>query len=348
MSENLKLASARVHFIGIGGIGMCGLAELLHNMGAQVTGSDLGTNEQTQYLQDMGVQIFRGHRAEHLGDAEVVVYSSAVKEDNPEYVAARQAKIPLIRRAEALAEIMRLKRGLAVAGTHGKTTTTSLVASVFISANMDPTVVVGGRLDLIKSTAVLGQGEWLIAEADESDGSFNRLAPEVVIVTNVDDDHLDHYKDIQTLENAFFDFASRIPFYGALIVWGDDHRTRQVFQNFSKKILYYGTHPDNDFVLSGGQGEYSLTSGDQLLGCFRLSTPGLYNALNATAAIVAGLEAGIPFEQCASGIEAFQGVDRRFEHKGCVNGVDFYDDYGHHPTEIMALLSGFKDRKSVV
>lgn len=339
-----RLSQAKVHFIGIGGIGMCGLAELLHNMGAKVSGSDLTENTQTLYLQNLGIQVFSGHRPEHIGNAEVVVYSSAVTMQNPEYREARQRGIPLIPRAEALAEVMRLKRGIAIAGTHGKTTTTSMTASVFIGAQLDPTIVVGGRLDVIKSTAQLGQGEWLIAEADESDGSFNRLSPEIVIVTNIDNDHLDHYRDFGNLKSAFADFASRVPFFGLAIVCGDDPVIREVYGDFPKRIVYYGFEKNNDFVLEGGNGIYQVSSGSTLLGEMRVPLPGRHNALNALAAVVAGLTAGIEFEICAQGIGEFRGVDRRFQKIGEAQEILFFDDYGHHPTEVKAVLSAFKEK----
>ncbi|MES2965937.1 MAG: Mur ligase domain-containing protein [Bdellovibrionota bacterium] len=231
----MRLAQAKVHFIGIGGIGMCGLAELLRNMGGRVSGSDLSENAQTKRLREMGIDVKIGHAPEHVRDAEVVVYSSAVRQENPEFKEARRMKIPLIPRAEALAEIMRLKRGIAVGGSHGKTTTTSLTASIFLAANAQPTIVVGGRLDIIKSTALLGQGEWLIAEADESDGSFSRLSPEIVVVTNIDNDHLDYYGTVAQLKKAFFDFAMRIPFYGLAIVCGDDPAARETFRDYGNK-----------------------------------------------------------------------------------------------------------------
>lgn len=348
----MKLAKAKVHFIGIGGIGMCGLAELLHNMGARVTGSDQSENQQTERLREMGIQIAHTHKPENLGDAEVVVYSSAIKPTNPEYASARARRIPLIPRAEALAEMMRLKRGIGVAGTHGKTTTTSLVASVFLSAGQDPTIVVGGRLDMIKSTAQLGKGDWLIAESDESDGSFNRLSPEIVIITNIDNDHLDHYKTFENLQGAFFDFAWRIPFYGAAIVYGDDPEVRKVFESFGKRIWFYGTDRTNDAVIAKVDDGYSLELEGKNLGVFKPALPGLHNALNSVAALLAGMEAGLTFEQCRVGIENFKGVDRRFQWKNKVGQVDFYDDYGHHPTEIAAALKGFKEhfptRKIVV
>ncbi len=343
-----KLEGTKFHFIGIGGIGMCGLAELLNNLGASVTGSDLGENKNTQHLEKIGIKVFFGHAAKNIGQPDVVVYSSAVKKDNVEYVEARERKIPVIPRAEALAEIMNLKRGIAVAGTHGKTTTTSMAAAVFISAKQDPTIVVGGRLDLIKSTAKLGLGEWLIAEADESDGSFQKLSPEIAIITNIDDDHMDHYKNFENLENAFYEFALRVPFYGTVIVCGDDPKTRELFADFPKKILFYGFAKTNHYILSGEKGRYKVQfkNGDQLQNfCeFSLSVSGKHNALNSLAAVLAGYESGLSIEDCARGVETFSGVDRRFQFKGEKAGVKIYDDYGHHPTEILAVLDAFKEK----
>lgn len=340
----MRLASAKVHFIGVGGIGMCGLAELLHNLGAQVTGSDASENAQTIRLKDIGIPVYRGHEEIHLGDAEVVVYSSAVKEDNVEFKAARQRKIPLIRRAEALAEIMNLKRGIAVAGTHGKTTTTSLTSSIFLQAGLDPTIIVGGRLDVIKSTAALGKGDWLIAEADESDGSFTHLSPEVVIITNIDNDHLDYYKTFENLEHAFLDFAIRIPFYGCAIVCGDDPNLRKLFQKFGKRWISYGFEEGNDYVVKKSGEVWEIWHLGEKVGQMRPSMPGKHNALNSLAAILAGLQAGIPIEKAAEAVGQFGGVDRRFQHKATIRSVDFYDDYGHHPTEVKAVLAGFKER----
>lgn len=340
----MRLAQAKVHFIGIGGIGMCGLAELLRNMGGQVTGSDLSENAQTTRLRALGISIAIGHSAANVAEAEVVVYSSAVKVDNPEFREARRLKIPLIPRAEALAEMMRLKRGIAIGGSHGKTTTTSLTASIFIHAKSQPTIVVGGRLDLIKSTALLGQGEWLIAEADESDGSFSRLSPEIVVVTNIDNDHLDYYGTVDVLKKAFFDFAMRTPFYGLAIVCGDDPAIRDTFADFGKRVLFYGFDASNDLRLVGSKGQYEVFSGDERLGHFTLGLPGRHNALNACAALAAGLEAGFPFSVCAEGLEQFRGVDRRFQLKGSVGGIEIYDDYGHHPTEVSAVLAAFREK----
>ncbi|MBO9668778.1 MAG: UDP-N-acetylmuramate--L-alanine ligase [Bdellovibrio sp.] len=346
----MKLQHAKFHFVGVGGIGMCGLAELLHNMGAKVSGSDIADNANTERLRELGVRVFKGHAASNIGDSDVVVYSSAIQYGNPEIYEARARGIPLIPRAEALAEIMRLKRGIAVAGTHGKTTTTSMTSAIFLQGNLSPTIVVGGRFELIKSTALLGTGEWLVAEADESDGSFNKLSPEIAIITNIDSDHLDHYKTFENLQKNFHDFALKVPFYGKVIACGDDPVIRQVFENFPKRILYYGFDEKNDLVLTGEQGSYALYRSDRLMGTrhlvgkFNLNVPGRHNALNATAAICAGMAAGISFDMCAAGLQRFDGVDRRFHFKGEKKGIKIYDDYGHHPTEVRAVLQAFREK----
>lgn len=346
----MKFQKSKFHFVGVGGIGMCGLAELLHNMGATVSGSDLSENANTERLKNLGVVVYKGHKSSQVGTADVVVYSSAVQPSNPEIAEARARQIPLIPRAEALSEIMRLKRGIAVAGTHGKTTTTSLVASVFLRAGADPTIVVGGRFEKIKSTAFLGQGDWLVAEADESDGSFAKLSPEIAIITNIDSDHLDYYKSFENLQHAFLDFAAKVPFYGMCIVCGDDHLVRQLFEGFHKRVLFYGFENGNDLIVEGSNGNYKLYRNDrlfrtkQLLGDFKIKVPGKHNALNATAAIAAGMSAGYSFEVCSEGVFDFDGVDRRFQLKGEVKGIKVYDDYGHHPTEVRATLQAFKEK----
>lgn len=353
----MKLQLAKFHFVGVGGIGMCGLAELLHNMGATVSGSDLSENANTLRLKKIGVTVYQGHSEKNVGDADVVVYSSAVSFENPELVHARLKKIPLIPRAEALAEIMRLKRGIAVAGTHGKTTTTSMVASIFYHSEQNPTIFIGGRFDLIDSTARWGAGEWLIAEADESDGSFHKLSPEIAIITNIDSDHLDHFKSFQNLQQSFYDFALRVPFYGLTIVCGDDPLVRQIFENFPKRILFYGFDAKNDIVLVGEKGNYQFFQKEiffkshqkqsehgYLLGQLKLQLPGRHNALNATAAALVGLNAGLTPQQVEKGIAEYQGVDRRFQHKGDCKQITVYDDYGHHPTEILAALEAFKEK----
>jgi len=342
--QSKKLAQSRFHFIGVGGIGMCGLAELLANMGAVVTGSDLSANANTEHLQKIGVKVYFGHEASQVGEADVVVFSSAVRFNNPEILEAKKRHIPLIPRAEALAEIMRLKRGIAVAGTHGKTTTTSLVSSIFLQAQLDPTIFVGGRVESIKSTAHLGQGEWLIAEADESDGSFHKLSPELSIITNIDSDHLDHFKTFENLQRSFLDFAHRVPFYGQVFVCGDDDQVFSLFENFAKRILFYGFNSRNDVVLKPVSGGYEMIERGKSLGVFTPSMPGRHNALNSAAAIMAGLAAGVDFKVCAEGIAHFTGVDRRFQFKGEQSGVKVYDDYGHHPTEVRATLQAFKEK----
>ncbi|MBC7467323.1 MAG: UDP-N-acetylmuramate--L-alanine ligase [Bdellovibrio sp.] len=344
----MNLETAKFHFIGVGGIGMCGLAELLHNIGATVTGSDASENANTDRLKGLGLTIYRGHNQRNVGEADVVVYSSAIPFTNPEIVEAKAKKIPLIPRAEALAEIMHLKRGIAVAGTHGKTTTTSLISSIFLEANLNPTIVVGGRFERINSTALLGTGEWLIAEADESDGSFNKLSPEIAVITNIDSDHMDHYKTFENLKRAFLEFANRIPFYGMMVVCGDDPQMHDLFSTYSKRIMFYGFDPRNDYVIEGEKGEYKFfknsTDRKELVGSFKLNTPGRHNALNAAASIAASMAAGIDFETCAHGLEKFEGVDRRFHYKGESAGVKVYDDYGHHPTEVRAALQAFKEK----
>ncbi len=340
----MSLTKAKFHFIGIGGIGMCGLAEVLHNMGAKVTGSDLSENANTVHLRSVGIQVYQGHRAEQVGEADVVVYSSAVKFDNPEIAEARKRQIPLIPRAEALAEIMGLKRGIAVAGTHGKTTTTSMVASIMLEAQTSPTIVIGGRFAPIKSSAQLGQGEWLVAEADESDGSFNRLSPELAIITNIDNDHMDHFKNFENLKKAFREFAMRVPFYGACIACGDDPHVRKALEHATKRVYFYGFDSKNDFVISGERGQYEITKDSAKWAELQMQVPGRHNALNATAAMVTCWLAGVSVEKCQRGLAAFQGVDRRFQFKGEKSGVKIYDDYGHHPTEVAAVLAAFKEK----
>lgn len=341
----MKLQNSQFHFIGVGGIGMSALAELLNNMGAQVSGSDMRSNDQTQHLQNIGVRVHKGHSESHVAEADVVVYSSAVKANNVEMLAAKERDIPRIPRAEALAEIMNLKRGLAIGGTHGKTTTTSMVASIFIHAKKQPTIAVGGRLDLIKSTALLGSGEWMIAEADESDGSFSRLNHELCVITNIDDDHIDHYKSMANLKRAFYDFALKVPFYGSAVVCGDDENIRETFKDFPKKIAFYGFDQANDFYMTGNNGNYEVFSQEEgLVGTMHLQFPGRHNALNALAAAVVSYQAGISWKDCFSGLTEFEGVDRRFQLRGTIGQTVVYDDYGHHPTEVRAVLQAMMER----
>ncbi|MCB0378784.1 MAG: UDP-N-acetylmuramate--L-alanine ligase [Bdellovibrionales bacterium] len=340
----MKLEQAKFHFIGIGGIGMSALAELLHTMGAQVSGSDLKMGKQAEHLKNLGVQVFIGHEASHVKDRDVVVYSSAIDNHNPEIQRARELCIPIIPRAEALAEIMRYKRGIAVGGTHGKTTTTSIISSIFMGSNMDPTIAVGGRLKLIESTARLGKGPWMVAEADESDGSFSRLRPEITIITNIDSDHLDHFGSFENLQKAFLDFALNIPFYGKAIVFGDDPSIRELFTGFSKRLVYYGFNENNDYVLSQIDHGFAVHHNGKELGVLNMQVPGRHTALNAVAAVIATHTAGVPWDQCFSGANQYSGVDRRFQFIGEARGVSVYDDYAHHPTEISATLQGARQK----
>lgn len=330
---------------------MCGVAELLHAMGAVVSGSDLNENVNTHRLALMGIKIFRGHHQENLGNADVLVYSSAISMLNPEMAEAKRRGIPLIQRAEALAEVMRLKRGVAIAGTHGKTTTTSFVSSIFAAADLNPTVFVGARLNFINSTAKLGTGDWVLAEADESDGSFHRLSPEIAIITNIDSDHMDYYKTFENLQRSYYEFALRLPFYGHLIACGDDQSIRQVFEHYPKRVSYYGFDTKNDFFIRGKLGLYEVFARSRTdesiekIGAFELSVPGQHNALNALAAFLAGRFAGISSEVAALGLKSFSGVDRRFQFRGqTAAGAKIYDDYGHHPTEIRATLQAFREK----
>ena len=340
----MQFQSLTFHFIGIGGVGMSGLAELLHNMGACVTGSDLFTSTYTEDLSQLGIHVMYGHAKKHIGQADVVVFSSAVDPSNPEMQEAKRRKIPIIQRAEVLAELMRFKRGIAIGGSHGKTTTTSLLASIFLQAHKDPTIVVGGRLNLIKSTAQLGQGEWLIAEADESDRSFLKLSPEIAVVTSIDKDHLDQYQSFDHLKDTFLEFALKIPFYGFASVCGDDSIVRKVFADFPKKIRSYGFEADNDYRFQQINEGYQVYFKEKLLGEFPFHLPGHHNVLNACAAIAVGIECGLDTQVVLNAIQDFKGVERRFEWKGEVNGIDFYDDYGHHPTEIQCMIRTFKER----
>jgi UDP-N-acetylmuramate--alanine ligase len=344
----LNLIESKVHFIGIGGIGMSGIAEVLVNMGCRVTGSDLGSNTQVERLDAMGVIIFKGHKASNIpNDCDVVVYSSAVLSENLEMLEARRRAIPVIQRAEMLSELMRLKRGIAIGGTHGKTTTTSMVASIMLAAALDPTIVVGGRLDLIKSTAALGKGQWLLAEADESDGSFLRLSPEIVVATNIDNDHLDHYKTFESLKNAFHDFLKRVPFYGLAIICADDENLISFVKDFPKRLMTYGFSGQARLRATRAKTEgfeqvFGVSLDNKNLGEITLKVPGLHNSLNALAAIAVAIELKIDFTTIEKGLLNFRGVDRRLQIWGEHHKATFIDDYGHHPTEVKATLQAIK------
>lgn len=326
---------------------MSGLAEVLFSLGAKVSGSDVKEGAMTTHLRNLGVKIFIGHDEKNVGEPDVVVYSSAISKDNPEYRYALKNKIPLIRRAEALAELMRLRRGIAVAGTHGKTTTTSLVASMLMEAGLDPTVVVGGVVKKLNSNVKWGNGHWLVAEADESDGSFDKLSPEIAIITNVDNDHLDFYGTYENLKLAYQNFAEKIPFYGRLVYCGDDNDLRQIFEDFPKKSISYGFSEDCDYVLKSlGDSVFDVFVEGQKVGQFKSSLPGKHNGLNSLAAIIVGIEGlGLEFRTAAQGVESFDGVGRRFQiHPQDKVPMVFIDDYAHHPTEVFHVLDAVKER----
>ncbi|EFL52243.1 UDP-N-acetylmuramate/alanine ligase [Solidesulfovibrio fructosivorans JJ]] len=346
----------KIHMIGIGGSGMSGIAEVLINLGYEVSGSDLAMGATVKRLAGLGANIAIGHGRENLGDADVVVKSTAVTNENPEVVAARERGIPVIPRAEMLAELMRLRNGIAVAGTHGKTTTTSLLATIFTEAGYDPTVIIGGRLNAYGAGARLGQGEYLIAEADESDGSFLCLSPIASVVTNVDADHLDHYADLAAIDDAFVDFLNGIPFYGVNVVCLDDPGVARLLPRVNRPILTYGVTSQarlrGKILETGAASRFSVTLDGKDLGEMRLAHPGRHNVLNALGAIGLSLEAGIELPVIAAALAKFGGVGRRFERKGERNGVVVVDDYGHHPAEIRATLATartvYPDRRLVV
>jgi UDP-N-acetylmuramate--alanine ligase len=339
----------RVHFIGIGGIGMSGIAEILLTMGFPVSGSDLRKNAVTERLQAMGAKIFLGHDAANARDADVVVTSSAVAKSNPEVLEARSRKTPIVQRAEMLAELMRLKFGIAIAGMHGKTTTTSMIASVLAGGGLDPTVVVGGRVDALGSNAKLGSSRYLVAEADESDRSFLKLPPVLAVVTNLDREHMDAYRDMADVETAFVEFMDRVPFYGAVTACIDDPLLRAILPRVRRRVITYGVSEDADFQLRmlpkdpSCHATFEVSAKGLLLGPFHLHVPGKHNVLNATAAVAIGVELEIPPAQIAEGLAAFRGVDRRFQVKGIERGVTVVDDYGHHPTEIRATLQAARE-----
>ena len=334
----------RIHFIGVGGVGMSGIAEVLLTMGYQVSGSDLRSSEATDRLIQLGGRIFNGHAASNIEGAQVVVYSSAVPPDNTELAAAREMGLPVIGRAEMLAELMRMKYGIAVGGAHGKTTTTSMIAAVLARGGLDPTVVVGGRLHAIASNARLGHGQFMVAEADESDGSFLRLSPAVAVVTNIDREHMDHYTDLDAVLQAFVYFANRVPFYGVAVLCADDPLVRKIVPRITKRTLFYGTLPEtevggSDVRLKPHGARFLVHAFGREMGEIEIQVPGRHNVLNALAAVAVGLEIGVGFDHIAESLAGFGGVGRRFETRGEVGGVRVVDDYGHHPTEIRATLS---------
>jgi UDP-N-acetylmuramate--alanine ligase len=341
----------RIHFVGIGGIGMSGIAELLTNLGYRVSGSDAKANELTERLAALGVEISIGHRADNVGDVDVVVFTSAARSDNPELLAARSRRIPVIPRAELLGELMRLRFGIAVAGAHGKTSTTSMIALVLERAGLDPTAVIGGRLSAFGSNARLGRGAYMVAEADESDRSFLKLYPTIAVMTNIDREHMEAYGSFDELEQAFVDFANRVPFYGCVVACADDSELMSLRSRLTRRVITYGlTRDDVDVTavevrLEGFGSTCTVarrpTSGgpSETLGRLQLQVPGRHSVQNALAAVAVGLELDVPFDVIAAGLGDFQGAERRFQHFGEVNGIRIVDDYGHHPTEIAAVLA---------
>jgi UDP-N-acetylmuramate--alanine ligase len=332
-----------IHFVGIGGIGMSGIAEVLLNLGYHISGSDVKETEVTRRLQALGCEIFYGHRKENVREADVVVISSAIRQGNPEVEVAEQRLIPVIPRAEMLAELMRMKIGIAIAGTHGKTTTTSLIATVLAAGGLDPTVVIGGRLNSIGSNARLGQGDFLVAEADESDGSFLKLMPTIAVVTNIDPEHLDYYHGIEEIKETFLSFLNKIPFYGLAVLCLDHPNIQSLIPRLKKRFTTYGLTTQADFqakeiVFEGLSATFDALHHQKEIGRMKLQMPGLHNVYNALATLATAFELDIPFEVVQETLQDFSGIQRRFQIKGDKQGILIVDDYGHHPVEIMATL----------
>jgi UDP-N-acetylmuramate--alanine ligase len=343
----------RIHFVGIGGIGMSGIAEVLINMGYEVRGSDLKHSSITKRLNRLGAVVWEGHDSNHVTGADVVIYSSAVRESNPEIVAAKEANIPIIPRAEMLAELMRMKSGIAVAGTHGKTTTTSLIGKILTDAGWDPTLIIGGRVKSLRTNARLGSGEYFVCEADESDRTFLMLSPTFIVLTSLEEEHLDRYKDLQEIRSAFIEFSHRIPFYGTCFFSLDDPNLLEIREKISRRTVSYGVHPESEsralnVNLMGFISKFEMSWRGENLGEIQVKLPGEHNVLNALSAATVALELGISFSTVRKAISGFTGVERRFEKKGEVKGILVMDDYGHHPTEIKATLKaarqGWKGR----
>jgi UDP-N-acetylmuramate--alanine ligase len=343
------LKPQQLHFTGIGGIGMSGIAEILLNLGYQVTGSDLKLTPITERLQSLGARIYEGHAAGNIQGAKALVVSSAVDPQNPELVEARRLAVPIIPRGELLAELMRLKYGIAIAGSHGKTTTTSMTASILSHAGLDPTVVVGGRVGTMGgSNARLGKSSFLVVESDESDGSFLKLSPILAVVTNIDREHLDHYPTIETIRDAFTEFVNKVPFYGACVLCLDDENVQRILPDIKRRVTTYGMAAQAMLVITHAScghlsSTFQLRFGDQDLGEFHLAAPGIHNVRNATAAIAVALELEIQPEVIREGLAKFSGVDRRFQQRGQAKGITVIDDYGHHPTEIRATLDAARN-----
>jgi UDP-N-acetylmuramate--alanine ligase len=341
----------RIHMVGIGGIGMSGIAEVLLTLGYSVSGSDTKPSQITERLQNLGAKIYEGHRASNVEGAHVLVISSAIKSDNSEVAEAHKHKIPVIPRAEMLAELMRLKYGIAVAGAHGKTTTTSIVASVLAAGHLDPTFVIGGRVNQAGTTARLGKGDFFVVEADESDRSFLLLAPVVAVVTTIDREHLDQYSSLEDIQDAFIQFVNRVPFYGSAVLCLDEPNVQAIIPKVKRPIITYGTSSQADLIvtdvkLQGWGSEFRLTYKGEHLGVFQLPhPPGMHNVRNAAAAVAVALYLNVPAELIREGLAKFAGVGRRFDVKGAVNDITVIDDYGHHPVEIRATLEAARGCK---
>jgi UDP-N-acetylmuramate--alanine ligase len=338
-----------VHFVGIGGSGMSGIAEVLLNLGYTVSGSDQKLSPTTGHLQALGATVFEGHAAQHVQGAHVVVTSTAVRPSNPEVAEARRLGVPVIPRAEMLAELMRLKYGVAIAGSHGKTTTTSMVALVLDAGGLDPTVVIGGRLSGFGSGARLGRGEYMVAEADESDRSFLKLTPTLAVVTNIDREHLDTYRDLGEIQEAFLGFVNKVPFYGSAVLCLDDPPVAAILPRVERRVVTYGLAQSasvsaRELQLGATGSSYTATHQGRALGTVSVQVPGRHNVTNSLAAIAVGLDLELPFEAIRRGLASFSGVDRRFESRGEARGVLVLDDYGHHPTEIRATLETLRQR----
>lgn len=338
----------RIHFVGIGGIGMSGIAEVLLNLGYTVSGSDLRESDTVKRLRDLGAVISVGHSSENVEGAGVIVISSAVNETNPEVIEARKRGIPVIPRAQMLAELMRLRYGIAVAGSHGKTTTTSMVATVLSHGGLDPTIVVGGKVKTLGSNARLGKGSFMVVEADESDGSFLLLSPVISVLTNIDEEHMDHYKDLPELIEAFTTFADKVPFYGISVFCADCPRVREIAKNFEKRSVTYGFHQEAELRaenvrISGFTTGFEAVLNGSPLGRITLNVPGMHNAQNALAAVAVGMELGMSFEDIRDGLAEFSGIDRRLQIKGRGRDVIVLDDYAHHPNEIRATIKAVRD-----
>lgn len=338
----------KLHFVGIGGTGMCGIAEILWNLGYVITGSDIKSSESTERLQKLGMKIFLEHRRENVSDADVLVISSAIKDMNPEVVYARENKIPVIRRAEMLGELMRMKYGIGVAGTHGKTTTTSMIGQILTEAGMDPTIIVGGRVKNLGSNVKLGQGEYLVAEADEFDRSFLRLSPTIAVVTTLEAEHLDYYKDLDEIKSVFIEFVNKVPFYGSVILCLDEPTIQQIIPDIERPIITYGLVPQADMVVHSisfleNKSAFKVKYKEKDLGEISLLVPGMHNVKNSLAALCVGLELEVPAEKIKKALSEFRGVHRRFEIKGEIKGAMVVDDYAHHPTEIKATLESARE-----